>query len=43
MLRLSDGLEFKEMGPDSSGDRQRAILNYIHKSLRASWRWCPWG
>ena len=39
MQSFSNGLELKEMGPDGSVDRDRAILNYIRKSLRATWPW----
>ena len=39
MQSFSNGLESKEMGPDGSVDRDRAILNYIRKSLRATWPW----
>ena len=39
MQSFSNGLESKEMGPDGSVDRDRAILNYIRKSLRATRPW----
>ena len=39
MQSFSNGLEPGEMGPDGSVDRDRAILNYIRKSLRATWPW----
>ena len=39
MQRFSDGLESNELGADSGVDRDRAILNYIRKSLRATRPW----
>ncbi|MBT8331609.1 MAG: hypothetical protein KJP06_04700 [Deltaproteobacteria bacterium] len=39
MQHLSAGQGSKEIGPDGSADRDRAILNYIRKSLRATWPW----
>ena len=39
MQSFSDGLESKGPGPDGSVDRDRAILNYIRKSLRSTWPW----
>lgn len=39
MQHLSAGQGSKEIGPDGSTDRDRAILNYIRKSLRATWPW----
>ncbi|MBW2432216.1 MAG: hypothetical protein JRF36_01345 [Deltaproteobacteria bacterium] len=39
MQPFSNGLEFNERGMDGDVDRDRAILNYIRKSLRATWPW----
>ncbi|MGD8961320.1 MAG: hypothetical protein PVF29_03655 [Desulfobacterales bacterium] len=39
MQHFSDGLESNETDPDGNIDRDRAILNYIRKSLRATWPW----
>ena len=39
MQRFSEGLESNEPGADSGVDRDRAILNYIRKSLRATRPW----
>jgi hypothetical protein len=39
MHPFSDGLESNERGTDGNVDRDRAILNYIRKSLRATWPW----
>ena len=39
MQRFSDGLESNELGAHSGVDRDRAILNYIRKSLRATRPW----
>jgi hypothetical protein len=39
MQHFSNGLEFKQTDPDSKIDRDRAILNYIRKSLQATRPW----
>lgn len=39
MQHLSAEQGSKEIGPDGRVDRDRAILNYIRKSLRATWPW----
>ena len=39
MQGLNDGLDTTDPGPDGSVERNRAILNYIRKSMRATWPW----
>jgi hypothetical protein len=39
MQSFSDGLERDDSGPDGTIDRNRSILNYIRKSLKATWPW----
>ncbi|MDJ0986930.1 MAG: hypothetical protein QNJ26_15430 [Desulfobacterales bacterium] len=39
MQVFSDGRDSGDLGPDGSVDRNRAILNYIRKSMRATWPW----
>lgn len=39
MQPFSNGLASNERGMDGNVDRDRAVLNYIRKSLRATWPW----
>lgn len=39
MQHFGNGLESSDAGLDGAADRDRAILNYIRKSLRATWPW----